>query len=322
MTTSTSALGLDSSGHPPVETIAEYLEDLLSPDVTAQLHAHFSDCPECSDTCDAIEEIRSLLGRTETPQLPTDFGIRIDAALAAEALLSSTQPATATPSSEASAPVAGRASAGGDGVPRQQRAATGTTGPADGRPGGTGPGRRTGGTGRRWRQAALGLAALAVAGFIGTAILRTDHGASSATSASAAKGVEGSGRDGVSQPTYFTADGFTGQIQQLLVHGQSKAAPRSQQQEPSTPSTANAPASVPLSTTAPRCVTQAIGRDTEQPLTVSLGSYQGIPVYAVVYADRADPARSVDAYLVDASCTSAAVGTPGHIELQRTVPRG
>jgi len=312
MSANTSGLGLDSSGHPDVETIAEYLEDLLSPDVAAQLQVHFDDCPECLDTRDAIDEIRSLLGETETPQLPVDVGIRIDAALAAEALLGSTAP-TAVPGRPLTSMV-GRAAA--PAPPRSgrpsRRAARAASGPAGSRPGGTGR--------RRLRQAALGLAALAVVGLVSTAVLRMDSSVSSPTSAGAAA-RPGLPNGGASS---FSAAGFPQQIQQLLTHPQANAVPKSHPQNQTERSSASGEAETPAlapSSAAPACVTQAIGRPGEQPIATGRGSYQGVPVYAVVYPDQADPLHSVDAYLVDASCTGAS-GSTGRIVLHQTVPRG
>src|SRR4051794_13021293 len=85
MSPTTSHPDLDPSGHLPVETIADYLEDLLPSDTATRIETHLADCPECLDTRAALEEVRSLLGQTETPVLPEDIALRIDAALAAEA---------------------------------------------------------------------------------------------------------------------------------------------------------------------------------------------------------------------------------------------
>ncbi|MEZ0092728.1 anti-sigma factor [Streptacidiphilus sp. EB129] len=311
MSSTTPALGLDSSGHPDVEAISDYLEDLLAPEVAAALHAHFAGCAECLDTRDAIGEIRSLLGRTDTPQLPAEIGIRIDAALAAEALLSTVPTVDPAPH--------GRPPTAPERPPGRPR---GEQGPV-GRP------RRA----RRVRQAVVGLAALAAVGLASFSILHlTGPGPSSASSAAgnAARGpVDAPARQAGPD---FTDTAFTQQIQQLLQSSAGTSAgtstpasgtrvhPQSTRVNPSAPGVSpNGAASLPV----PSCVSAGIGRPGETPLTVSTGSYHGIGVYAVVYPDRADPAHSVDAYLVDSACAQGASGeSSGRIALEQTVPRG
>lgn len=82
----------DAQGHPSVETLSEYAEDLLYPEPAAEVRAHLHDCTACTDTRDALREIRALLGRDPAPRLPSEVAGRIDAALAAESLLAAELP--------------------------------------------------------------------------------------------------------------------------------------------------------------------------------------------------------------------------------------
>lgn len=317
---------LDSSGHPPVEAIADYLEDLLPPAVTEELRSHFADCAECLDTHAALEEIRSLLGRTESPRLPDDIGIRIDAALAAESLLS------ASASRPAAEPAAELRTAAGGGALRGPVAPTGPSrppqGPRDDSPSRRGPaGRHPGGGSRRWRRAAAGLAVLAAVGFVGTVLVETGQGSRmAATPASAPKGAAAATNGSALQ---FTAADLPQQIRELL-RGTLAGATRSQ---PPTAGTANS--SPPLHTfssagagagveAVPTCVLDAVGRK-DTLLAARSGSYQGRSAIAVVYPDTKDPEHLVDVYLVDTSCARGSTGVqPANrkddVLLTRTLP--
>lgn len=79
--------------HPDVSEISDLTEGLLSPSRTAEIRRHLGDCALCADVRTSLEEIRSLLGTLPGPaRMPGDIAGRIDAALAAEALLDATQP--------------------------------------------------------------------------------------------------------------------------------------------------------------------------------------------------------------------------------------
>ncbi|GHE42361.1 hypothetical protein GCM10018785_09990 [Streptomyces longispororuber] len=86
MTTTT-----DSAGHPDVSEISDLTEGLLSPSRTHDVRRHLDDCALCTDVYDSLEEIRGMLGTLPgVPRMPADVAERIDAALAAEALLDAT----------------------------------------------------------------------------------------------------------------------------------------------------------------------------------------------------------------------------------------
>ena len=311
---------LDPSGHPPVETVAEYLEDLLPTGATAELRAHLADCADCADTLAALQEVRDLLGRDPAPVLPDDIGIRIDAALAAEALLS----AGREPASTASSPESSPASSLG----KTSRAADGTS-TAPGRPGGpsaptgagtgaprppAGPGR---GRSRRWRKAVLGLAALAVVGVVGTAVLQSG-GESHNGSAKSASGAAVTPGGAAALPALgtLTEANLPQQVLRLLP-GAGPLHPQAQTGRSDSPAAGTNPATGPGTNPAdlPACVLAAVGRSGQEPTAAGRGVYRDTPVFALVYTDAGQPRGPVDAYLVDASCR-------GGVLLHRTVARG
>lgn len=115
--------------HPDVAEISDLTEGLLSPARTAAVRSHLGDCVLCADVLASLEEIRSLLGTLPGPsRMPSDVAGRIDAALAAEALLDSTsQRARPTP---------------GPAVAPRQTPPSAPARPAGHPTGPTGPGRR------------------------------------------------------------------------------------------------------------------------------------------------------------------------------------
>ena len=316
MSRTTPPFGLDSSGHPPVEAISDYLEDLLPAEAAAELSRHLEDCPECLDTHAAIEEIRALLGHAEPVQLPGDIAVRIDAALAAEALLSSTEPTTA--SEAAAAPL--RTTGGAHPTGSSSDAAHGPSGAS---PGSRGPGRKPRReSARKLRRAALGLAALAVVGVVTVSLLQLHTDGKSAGSASVAgpQAVGGRSEAGTGGYPLFTDAALSEQVRQLVA-ARSGLGPKAA--TGSDGSVKNSPAVPGAAAAVPACITLATHRGAEEPLTSTQGSYNSTPVYAVVYYDATDPLHSLDVYLVAASCaaTATATSTPGQVLLHRTVPR-
>ena len=83
----------DTAGHPDVAEISDLTEGLLPASRTADVRRHLDECELCADVLASLEEIRGLLGTLPgPPQMPADVAGRIDAALAAEALLQATAP--------------------------------------------------------------------------------------------------------------------------------------------------------------------------------------------------------------------------------------
>ncbi|GAB2574966.1 hypothetical protein GCM10027168_04860 [Streptomyces capparidis] len=90
--------GPDSAGadewHPEVAEISALAEGILPAGPSVRVRDHLTHCPVCADVRESLDEIRGLLGRLPgPPRMPADVAGRIDAALAAEALLSAGAPA-------------------------------------------------------------------------------------------------------------------------------------------------------------------------------------------------------------------------------------
>ncbi|MFD4986053.1 hypothetical protein [Streptomyces sp. NPDC058374] len=81
------------AGHPDVAEISDLAEGLLDPSRSGELRSHLDSCALCADVRSSLEEIRGLLGTLPGPsRMPADVAGRIDAALAAEALLETMEP--------------------------------------------------------------------------------------------------------------------------------------------------------------------------------------------------------------------------------------
>ncbi|MET9957986.1 hypothetical protein ABZ128_02675 [Streptomyces sp. NPDC006326] len=297
--------------HPEVSEISDLTEGLLSPVRTAEVRRHLAECDLCADVLASLEEIRSLLGTLPgPPRMPADVSGRIDAALAAEALLDSTTPGSAP----GDAPRAPRD------VSRETSAAT--AGPATPRPAGhpvgaTGPGRRRA---RRRIAVLTGLAGAAVCAlgiFLAGNLLGPNEpdtaARNSATSSSAEAPVDGG----------YTAQGLKESVHRLLLPGQTAKTAPDENNTYGTDSTSPGPGLAPGDRAAaepvPSCVQDATGRP-DHPLASEQGNYQGTAVYLLVLPHPGDSAR-VDAYLVDAGCRDAAAAAPGKLLLTRTYPR-
>ncbi|WP_406183662.1 anti-sigma factor family protein [Streptomyces sp. NBC_01006] len=299
--------------HPDVSEISDLTEGLLSPVRSAEVRRHLGDCPLCADVHASLEEIRGLLGTLPgPPRMPSDIAGRIDAALAAEALLDSTAPrAEPVPDPDVS----------------RETSPAAPSGPGSGRPAGhpagaTGPGRR-----RARRRIAViaglaGAAACALGIFLAGNLLGTgspDTAARrSATSTAAATPVDGT----------YTAQGLQDNVHRLLASGSgAKTVPQEEQPnntyglENTTPSPGLAPGDGNRTTASsvPACVQDATGRP-DTPLAAERGSYQGTEVFLLVLPHPGDSAR-VDAYLVGVQCTNTPSTAPDKPLLTRTYPR-
>ncbi|MET9597766.1 hypothetical protein [Streptomyces sp. NPDC006459] len=293
--------------HPDVSEISDLTEGLLSPSRTAEIGRHLDECALCADVRASLEEIRSLLGTLPGPaRMPADIAGRIDAALAAEALLDSKQPvARALPADRPRTP---------------HRAVSRETAPGGHPTGPTGPGRRRA---RRRIAVVAGLAGAAACAlglflfgdFAGTPA--HDTATRGETSDSAEQPSAASGRA-------YTAQGLQDDVRQLIAAGQgAKTAPEEGNKtlglENTSPAPGVAPGDKRVPTALPSCVQEATGRP-ETPIAAEHGSYQGTAVYLVVLPHPADSAR-VDAYLVDTACEQSAPVAPGKVLLTSTYPR-
>ncbi|MEU7281353.1 hypothetical protein AB0A69_21630 [Streptomyces sp. NPDC045431] len=296
----------DTTQHPDVSEISDLTEGLLSPSRTADLRRHLNDCALCADVRTSLEEIRGLLGTLPGPaRMPADIAGRIDAALAAEALLDATAPAASEHVSRETSPPS---------KPTERTPADRPAGPSSGRPAGrpntaTGPGRAGSARQRRRRMllgTAFGAALVALSGLLLQGIQSSGD-------------KDGNARKADSPVTAADAATFSGvpldnHVEALLAMETFTATPEKQDQRSLGANTVKRSGDVAV----PDCVQAGTGR-TEQALAAELGEYQGRKAFLVVLPHSAD-ARRVDAYIVDASCTTTKA-SKGDVLLTHSYPR-
>ncbi|MBH1934745.1 hypothetical protein I5Q34_10715 [Streptomyces sp. AV19] len=306
----TSTTGTD--GHPEVAEISALTEGILPPARTADLREHLADCVICDDVRVSLDEIRGLLGTLPGPvRMPADIAGRIDAALAAEALLDATSPQTAEAAvsretATQSAEHVSRETA--DLVSRE----TVTADRPAGRPrAATGPGRRSpaprvprGPRPRRWTGMLIGTACAAAALGVGTVLLQ--GGNSGGDSAAPSPGRQA--------PSAIAVTELKSRVQDVLKDlksGESRGV-RAQDSTETVPFQDSG-------TTAPNCVQQAIGRP-ESALVTRQERFTGTDTYLVVFAHSGDDTL-VDVYVVAADCAASSPGIPGKVLVNQTITR-
>ena len=293
----------DDRRHPEVEEISTLVEGALPPDRSAEVREHIASCELCADVLDSLESIRDLLGTLPGPsRMPSDIAGRIDAALAAEALLESAGPASVSRETR-SAP---------DAVVSRETTASRRV-PGDRPPGHTGASRGPARRGRRRRRLmAIATACCAAALGIGGVV----HSVSS---------MEGSASDaGTAQQKRASEDlsAFAGgpleeRVHALLAQEKKSAPPKATPEfdvrsSPTSPLGAEAIA-------VPPCIQQATHRS-ETALAAQQGTFRGVESYLVVMPHATDTER-VDAYVVDASCLRESTPRPGKVLLTRSYSR-
>ncbi|MEU9009218.1 zf-HC2 domain-containing protein [Streptomyces sp. NPDC048479] len=294
----------DTTQHPDVSEISDLTEGLLSLERTADVRQHLDGCPLCADVRTSLEEIRGLLGTLPgAHRMPADIAGRIDAALAAEALLDATAPAEAADVSRETAPVA------------QQADVTPTDRPA-GRPrAATGPGRsrRT----RRRRTAVLGAILSAAAVGVSVLLLQSLQSTGDNSADSAKKEASVSSAAGGTQD--FSESGLQGRVQALVATSLGQGEPRIEK-GPSIDSQSNSvsPKSKP-DVTVPPCIQKGTGR-ADTPIAFERGQYEGSNAYLVVLPHSTDSGQ-VQAYVVDAACVDTAPAPMGKLLLTTAYPR-
>ncbi|MFF4573248.1 anti-sigma factor family protein [Streptomyces sp. NPDC001410] len=305
----------DTAGHPDVAEISDLTEGLLPPDRSTELRRHLEGCELCADVHASLEEIRGLLGTMPGPTpMPADVAGRIDAALAAEALLASTAPEALD------APLLVSAS--------EEPARTGghvsreTSVPSDrplGRPSGsTGPGRKGRERGRRRRTVALGAVLTAAVLGAGSLVLQSLVSGGSDTTAH--------GRP-TPAASAFSGDSVQSQVKDLLAtkkgteRGSESQRPRSgiDSQQNSPGSTQSANTLIQTQPSVPDCVRKAIN-SSDDALGAKTGTYAGRSAYLVVMPDAGDNTR-VTAYVVDADCVHQDPSSAGKVLLKQSLPR-
>ncbi|MFC9235935.1 anti-sigma factor family protein [Streptomyces decoyicus] len=312
--TSTTGTGEHPTGeHPEVSEISDLTDGLLSPSHSADVRQHLAGCPLCDDVYASLEEIRALLGTLPGPvRMPADVAGRIDAALAAEALLDATAPggAGAHVSREtATIPVA--VSRETDELPRR------ATPPArpSGRPrGASGPGRPSPGRSprsRRWPRILLSSAAAAAVFSFGGLLIQ--NAAVDGTQAKSPGRTTATPKETTDRAAGLTAASLGSHVHDLLASKGSHKSPEI--------GTRTSPESTLRggADTVPSCVRLGTGR-TETPLASSHTRYQGKDAYLVVLPDPAD-AKRVSAYVVSSSCVSATPPAPGKVLLSHSYQR-
>ncbi|MFE2561758.1 zf-HC2 domain-containing protein [Streptomyces sp. NPDC059352] len=302
----------DTTQHPDVSEISDLTEGLLSPTRSAAVRRHLDGCPLCADVRASLEEIRGLLGTLPgPPRMPAEIAGRIDAALAAEALLQATAPESSTPVSRETSPTPTAPVPSGRPSPVAERPA--------GRPtAATGPGRP--GKPRRRRIALLSTLGAAIGALaLGTSLYLSQTGVPTAGSAGDTKKAD--------TPAAAALSPFSGEPVEDRVHtllaGDSVApktpqgiAPESMSAEGTTTHQRN------RDSTVPGCVLAGTGR-TDAVLAHERGEYRGTAAYLLVLADPADSTR-VQAYVLDASCADrpTSTGSPAaDLLLSETYPR-
>ncbi|GHF43103.1 hypothetical protein GCM10010218_25470 [Streptomyces mashuensis] len=300
----TSRTGTD--GHPEVAEISALTEGLLPPSRTADIREHLAGCELCDDVRTSLDEIRGLLGTLPgPPRMPADIAGRIDAALAAEALLSATAPEAPEDRTSVSRETGPRETGIDEkgAVSRETAPRPTPTRPSGRAPAATGPGRARA---RRWRQALVGAACAAAVIGAGTFFLQAGEGGGSHSDAAGTP----NGRPTVSSEEAATLQAH---VRELLLSTKSTE---------SRGMSAEKPAETTLGarlTTAPACVRDGIGRQ-DQPLGTRPEKYRGEDAYLVVLPHPEDAGR-VDAYVVSASCETTSPSVPGTVLVQHTFPR-
>jgi anti-sigma factor RsiW len=283
----------DTAGHPDVAEISDLTEGLLPPSRTADVRRHLEECELCADVHASLEEIRGLLGTLPGPtRMPVDVAERIDAALAAEALLSATASDDIVPPAFADA--ADSASEADDSAHVSRETSTSAHRPP-GRPrfATTGPGRKDRTKSGRRKVAVLGAAFAAAALGLGSVLLTSLMGGS---------GAGPSADGGQTRADTFSAAKLDKQVADLLAKSESSVG-GSRKPEGGVSVEGGPDKKSPQvfrEITVPECVQKGIGRS-GRALAAEEGVYKGKDALLVVLPVAADGSR-VAVYVMDATC--------------------
>ncbi|MFI6009364.1 anti-sigma factor family protein [Streptomyces sp. NPDC051243] len=301
----------DTAGHPDVAEISDLTEGLLPPSRTADLRRHLDECELCADVHASLEEIRGLLGTLPGPtRMPNDVAERIDAALAAEALLSATAPDDID-QPKLVGPV--RSASGTDDGSRVSRETS-----AAGRPAGhprsstTGPGRKNHKKIGRRKVAVLSAAFTAAALGLGSVLLTSLMGGS---------GAGPSADGGQTTADTFSAAQLEKQVSNLLAKSDGSVG-NSRKPEHSLGVQGGADTEGPRvfrEYTVPECVRKGIGRS-DRALATEEGVYKGRNALLVVLPDASDVNR-VTVYVMDATCVKHPASTKAEVLLKDSYAR-
>lgn len=292
----------DTDGHPDVAEISDLTEGILSTSRTADVRRHLDECELCADVHTSLEEIRGLLGTLPgPPHMPADVAGRIDAALAAEALLQATAPeAVNAPAPIESARVSRETSPTADRPTGHARTST------------TGPGRKDRKKNGRRKVAVLGAVfTVAALGFGSVLVSSLDDGKPT----DRARGQASASAD------TFSASGLEKQVSTLL--SEKKTAGGGSQAPRSSMGAATLPGSkdprILVTPEVPLCIQNGI-HSSDSPLATEDGVYKGTASLLVVLRDPSDSTR-VTAYIVDTSCVKNAPTGAAKVLLKRSYTR-
>ncbi|MGX1544133.1 hypothetical protein [Streptomyces adustus] len=299
----------DMAGHLDVTEISDLTEGLLSPARTTQVRRHLNTCELCADVHTSLEEIRELLGTVPgPPRMPAEVAARIDAALAAEALLDATAPTAGGPSVPTAPPRSARPVGDSTRVSRETSATTDRPS-GHARTASTGPGRRNGRVRGRHRMVVLGVACTAAVLALGAVLLSSLW--NNPSSGNTARGHQSKAAD------TFSEGKLEGQVATLLAQSTgSSEAPNSLGAE-SAPGTVKP--KILRQPTIPPCIQKGIGRN-DAALATEQGVYQGTDALLVVLPNPSDSTR-VTVYIVDATCLSRPSAAPAKVLLTHSYTR-
>ncbi|MFV0134858.1 anti-sigma factor family protein [Streptomyces sp. HMX87] len=317
------------TGHPDVTEISDLAEGLLPPSRSTDVRRHLDACEPCADVYASLEEIQGLLGTLPGPtRMPDDVAGRIDAALAAEALLSAAEvetPETDVRESEvresetpeplsANAPTARSGPLSLSADDSRADVSRETSVPAD-RPAGrarastTGPGRKDRRRGGRRRLATLGAVFAAAALGLGSVIVASVDDGNPADEAQSHS----------SPADTFSEDRLKEQVTTLLSKSDgAQRGPRTSD-DFGTESQTGPENRIFTQPTVPACIQKGIGRN-DAPLATEEGVYQGKEALLVVVPDTSDASR-VTAYIVEATCVDQTSVSTADVLLKHSYAR-
>ncbi|MET9406841.1 hypothetical protein ABZX90_13940 [Streptomyces sp. NPDC002935] len=296
----------DKAGHPDVAEISDLTEGLLSPSRTEDVRQHLDDCVLCTDVYDSLEEIRGLLGTLPGPlRMPDDVAGRIDAALAAEALLGATAPDGASDTDD-DRPHVSRETSTADRPSGHSRATTG-------------PGRSHRARRGRRRTVLLSTAFAAAALGLSAILVQSLGGDSSGKSSQTATGQESGAVSTFSEKTLQSE--VSGLLAKTRKSGEHSGSAKPWGAESQGTGTDSGGVNTLVSPTppVPACVAQGTG-DEGTLLAAKKGTFQGTGVYLLVLSNDSDNTK-VTAYIVDSACAKQASPSPGKLLLTRSYAR-
>ncbi|MET9367561.1 hypothetical protein ABZY00_06835 [Streptomyces griseoflavus] len=300
----------DMAEHPDVTEISDLTEGILPSARSAEVRRHLQTCALCADVHCSLEEIRNLLGTVDGPtRMPAEVAGRIDAALAAEALLQALAPEAdaaeeplrpaPTVKDDEPAHVSRETSTSVDRPTRRPRSST------------TGPGRKGRLRGGRRRVAVLGTVFTVAALGLGSVVL---------SSLDNDTGSQAGHRTTASDT--FSEGKLEKQVSDLLAESQGQVKGSRSPQTFGLESQSGGAASprVLKEPVVPQCVREGIGRD-DTALASEQGTYEGKEALLVVLPDASDESRVI-AYVVDRACVETpSSAAPADVLLKHSYAR-